>query len=518
MHAWQVSDSISNKQKYTQNMKRTMRSFALINCALVVLWTAGCAQQQHRSQQPAAATTAEKAKPAPAPVNTSCNDATWGLIKMTKTMPAEVPMGGEFMAVLHLTAQGCSANVVVRDTLPGNATYVRSEPAGTVDGKQLTWVLGDLDSGASRDLKVWLKADKEGTIVNCATVSADPRTCAATHVVRPAIQLVKTAPAEVTICDPIPITLTVKNAGSSTLTAVKVQDTLPQGLTSGGQQSLSFDAGDLAPGASKEFKFTAAASKPGKFVNVAKATSAQNVTDDAETTTVVHEPVLAISCKAPEQRYMGRPFDVCYTVVNKGDSASAATVVEVAVPAGATFRSATAGGTVSGGKVVWNVGSLAPNAPQDLCATFVSAGAGTFRFEGSAKGACAKLVATSCQTTVIGVSALLLEKSDDPDPIAVGETTTYIVRVTNQGTADDTNVKMTVEFPAEITPVSASNGGTISGKKVTFPAYPRLAPKANFTYTIVAKGEKVGDARVTFIRTSDGIPAPTSAEESTRVY
>ena len=168
--------------------------------------------------------------------------------------------------------------------------------------------------------------------------------------------------------------------------------------------------------------------------------------------------------------------------------------------------------------MVWNVGSLAPNAPQDLCATFVSAGAGTFRFEGSAKGACAKLVATSCQTTVIGVSALLLEKSDDPDPIAVGETTTYTVRVTNQGTADDTNVKMTVEFPAEITPVSASNGGTIKGKKVTFPAYPRLAPKANFTYTIVAKGEKVGDARITFVRTSDGIPAPTSAEESTRVY
>ena len=119
---------------------------------------------------------------------------------------------------------------------------------------------------------------------------------------------------------------------------------------------------------------------------------------------------------------------------------------------------------------------------------------------------------------VIGVSALLLEKADNPDPIQVGETTTYTVKVTNQGTADDTNVKMVVEFPAEIDPVSASNGGVVSGKKVTFPAYPRLAPKAAFEYTITAKGVKVGDARVNFIRTSDGIPAPTSAEESTRVY
>ena len=122
------------------------------------------------------------------------------------------------MAELHLTAQACAANVVVRDTVPANASYVRSEPAATVDGKQLTWQVGDLESGDSRDIKLWLKAEQEGMIVNCASVSADPRTCAATRVVHPAIQLTKTAPAEVVICDPIPMTLTVKNTGSSGLT------------------------------------------------------------------------------------------------------------------------------------------------------------------------------------------------------------------------------------------------------------------------------------------------------------
>ena len=90
--------------------------------------------------------------------------------------------------------------------------------------------------------------------------------------------------------------------------------------------------------------------------------------------------------------------------------------------------------------------------------------------------------------------------------------------MTNQGTADDTNVKVVVEFPAEIDPVSASNGGVVNGKTVTFPAFPRLAPKQAFEYSIIAKGAKVGDARVKFVRTSDGIPAPTTAEESTRVY
>ena len=79
------------------------------------------------------------------------------------------------------------------------------------------------------------------------------------------------------------------------------------------------------------------------------------------------------------------------------------------------------------------------NAPKQLCATFTSANSGTFVFSAMAKGTCAKEVSTSCQTKVIGISALLLEKADHPDPIEVGETTTYTVKVTNQGTADDIN-------------------------------------------------------------------------------
>ena len=44
---------------------------------------------------------------------------------------------------------------------------------------------------------------------------------------------------------------------------------MPDGLTSDGKSSLAFDAGNLAPGESKEFKFNAMASKTGEFVNKA---------------------------------------------------------------------------------------------------------------------------------------------------------------------------------------------------------------------------------------------------------
>jgi uncharacterized repeat protein (TIGR01451 family) len=528
---------------------KTMMKVPIALMLSAVLWSTGCQQtstqvsqrrpstsqvsqnrasssqvsQKRTSASPAPAAAAPKAaapKPAvaAAPLRVDCITPTHGLVSLAKDMPKEASLGQTFEYQLKLSSKDCVGNVVITDQVPAGASFVKSEPAAQVDGNRLSWRMPTMDAGQSQAIRVWLKADKEGTLASCAMVSADPRVCAATRVVNPAITLTKTEPKDVTLCDPIPVTLVVKNTGSSQLTGVKVTDNLPSGMTSDGKTTLVFDAGNLAPGESKEFKFNATAARTGKYVNPAEATSNEGVSAKASAATAVHQAVLAIVCKAREQQYFGRPFEVCLTVSNSGDVAAAGTQVVLPIPAGATFSSATAGGQVSGNNVVWDLGALAANAPKDVCATFTSTTAGTYRFNASAKGACATPVSTSCETKVMGISALLLEKSDNPDPIQVGETTTYKVKVTNQGTADDTNIKMVVEFPAEVDPVSASNGGVVSGKKVTFPAYPRLAPKAAFEYSITAKGAKAGDARVNFIRTSDDIPAPTSAEESTRVY
>ena len=137
-----------------------------------------------------------------------------------------------------------------------------------------------------------------------------------------------------------------------------------------------------------------------------------------------------------------------------------------------TAKSASNGGQVSASKVTWDLGSLAVNASQKVTATFVSDNGGNFQFSPAAKGSCAKLVPASCQTRVVGVAAILLEKADDPDPVGVGETTTYTVKITNQGSADDNNVKMVVTIAPELTPVSATGNGAISGQTVTFPVVP----------------------------------------------
>jgi uncharacterized repeat protein (TIGR01451 family) len=226
---------------------------------------------------------------------------------------------------------------------------------------------------------------------------------------------------------------------------------------------------------------------------------------------------LNLECEAPASELAGRKIHVCLNLRNTGNLAEPRAVVTLPVPGQATVVEGQ-GYVLTNNSLVWHADNLAVGATQQFCADFKTKQPGALKFAATAAGIGGQPTQSACETMVAGISALLLETADDPDPVPVGETTTYTVRVTNQGTADDTNVKVVVEFPEELEPVSASDDGKVNGRTVTFPAFPRLVPKEAFKYSIVAKGAKAGDVRVKFIRTSDDIPAPTTAEESTRTF
>jgi uncharacterized repeat protein (TIGR01451 family) len=226
---------------------------------------------------------------------------------------------------------------------------------------------------------------------------------------------------------------------------------------------------------------------------------------------------LAIDCSAPEKIIAGRTAQVCLNVRNNGNVSEPQTTVTLPVPAGTEVATATAAGVATGDSVTWRISDLAPGAVRQVCADLRTHQPGTLSFISTASSARVQPVSTSCKTLVVGISAILLEKADDPDPVGVGETTTYTVKITNQGTADMTNVGLVVTLAPELVPVSTSDG-VIAGQTVTLPVVPKLATKAVVSYKIVAKGVKEGDGRTSFSLTSDMLDKPVNAEESTRVY
>ena len=96
------------------------------------------------------------------------------LVNLVKRVPARVAVGDTFTCEIKVLAQGDVADVVVTDHVPAGASYVASSPPGTLEDGRLTWKIASLARGASRTLKITLKAEKVGELSTAAAVTATP--------------------------------------------------------------------------------------------------------------------------------------------------------------------------------------------------------------------------------------------------------------------------------------------------------------------------------------------------------
>ena len=226
---------------------------------------------------------------------------------------------------------------------------------------------------------------------------------------------------------------------------------------------------------------------------------------------------LALECDVPDKVIVGRTVKVCLTVHNIGNIPEPLATVTLPIPENSTPAAITDGGVITNNAIQWNLTDLPANVAKQICAVFNTTTPATLNFNASASSATVPAVTSACETEVFGIAAILLEKADDPDPVSVGDTTTYTVKVTNQGTANDANVQIVVTIAPELAPTSSVEG-TIDGQTVTLPLIPKLAAKDSVTYKIVAKGVTAGDGHTKFTLSSDVLKSPISAEESTTVY
>jgi len=226
-------------------------------------------------------------------------------------------------------------------------------------------------------------------------------------------------------------------------------------------------------------------------------------------------PSVEISKKCPELRYLGREATFELTVTNRGGAAAQNVVVTDSVPATVEFISADGGGQREGGNVVWRLGTLEAGASRTLKVQVRCNQIATVK-NTARVSYCAESLA-ECEFPVRGVPAILLECVDDPDPVEIGNQTTYTITVTNQGTAVDTNIKVVATLPPEVEFVKAGGAteGKADGATVKFAS---LASKAKAVFTVTVKGVKAGDSRFRIEMTSDQVNSPVMETESTRVY
>lgn len=90
-----------------------------------------------------------------------------------------------------------------------------------------------------------------------------------------------------------------------------------------------------------------------------------------------------------------------------------------------------------------------------------------------------------------------VQKDDGRTEVSPGEQLTYVVEATNRGTAASPEVRITDELPTNVSLVSASDGGTLEGRVVTWPVVPlEVDETVRRSVTVVVDPEAADGDRV----------------------
>ncbi|MHC5022449.1 MAG: hypothetical protein ACYTGG_00865 [Planctomycetota bacterium] len=445
-------------------------------------------------------------------------------ILLHQVMPKEVLRGAEYTYEYHVTnlTTVTHQNVVITSENANNMALISSTPEPMPSGSGLQWLIGDLDPQETRVVRVKASSETLGPASNCVSISYENVMCALTNVVEPDLLLVKTATSDGTVCDDFVLHYVVSNPGSGTAKNIRIRDELPSGLrTTEEKRIVEIAAGDLGPGEQREYTINAKGMETGSHQSIAVARADGGLISESENIqTIIYQPVLAMTVESRDEQYIGRDVEFEFMVRNDGDTDAENTVITADLPANASFVSATSNGTVSRNQVIWQLGAMRPEQSRTVTLRVKATGIGALRTRGVVTAECAETVNATAATSVFGIPAILLEVIDSGDPALIGDTVTYTITATNQGSAADTNIVITCELPPEQDYVRSTGPttGTLSGRTLAFHPLATLAPGANTSWQVQVRARETGDLRFAVSMTSDELSDPVRETEATRQY
>jgi len=415
--------------------------------------------------------------------------------------------------------------VVVELEYPSVVKVISSDCTTNVVGNKVVWNVGELKAGGQVNCNHTVVAEAEGnhcvrlTMTAAEGISQRAECCTLWQGV-PKLEITKTAPPTARFDSEFTYNIVVRNVGTGVAKNVKVVDPLPAQVSSPKGQQQQFTIGDLRPGDSRTIQIPVRAIAAGTAVNCAKAMAdnAEPVEACAQTVIQKHAGQLTINCI--EEMFVGKRTVNKIVFANTGDVALTNIVITAMWTSQLNLVAADDNPSVSGTQAVWNIASLAPQSEKVINLEIMSKFAGKHCIQVAAVTAEGINQRQECCTMWKGFPALLLEVIDTDDPLLLNEETTYVIEVTNQGTALDRQVQIVVIFPEQTNPVQVAGDtkGSIQGKRVVFEPYPVLDPKQKIKFTIRARAISKGDSRIRVEMTSELLVKPVNEEESTQVY
>jgi uncharacterized repeat protein (TIGR01451 family) len=270
----------------------------------------------------------------------------------------------------------------------------------------------------------------------------------------PSVVIHKRAPAEVKVGKPATFVITVKNVGGATAMNVQVHDRVPTGMTLTDatprpdpqhQPELFWQLGDLEPNQERTITLQLMPEQEGELGSVARVTFQAA----ASVRTISTRPELKVIQKAPEKVLIGQQLEIELEVSNPGTGEATGVVLQEDAPDGLQHPQ---------GKQLDNlIGALGPGEIRRQILRMRAVKPGIVENQIRVKGddgletthtIAVEIVAPQLKVSLSGPSKRYLERQ-----------ATYELEIANVGTADASNVELSVQLDRGFTFVKTDYEG-----------------------------------------------------------
>ena len=306
----------------------------------------------------------------------------------------------------------------------------------------------------------------------------------------------------------------VKNIGTGKSAPVRIHEELPEGLTTDdGKKLVDIDVGEVDAGDTVEKKTELKAERAGVYERNILASGPQLEVRSTAVLRVVR-PELLVKMDPPAAARVDEPVSFRTIVQNTGRDVAPGVELEVD-----GVREFSVVGSRADGKKI-QLGDIHPGESREIAIVTRFEKAGDQEIEVKLKGLCSDTLETRVSARITGIPAMRLEVVDLEDPVPVGKTTQYEIRVKNQGTAADTSIVLVAKIPPELEFVEArgeTRAEAPDGHLVRFGPVKELGGGDEVRWRIEARAVRSGQVQFEVEVRSAGNPEPVIEREPTTV-
>ena len=284
-------------------------------------------------------------------------------------------------------------------------------------------------------------------------------------------------------------TLVYENVGNDIATNLLITDTYPStaipiAIDSSGSfdqvtNQAKWNLSSLAPGQRLTVQYTLQVplgTPSGTTWNTTSAVVAENAQPVSAGTSLLVDsrPSLTLNKIGSNSVEAGAEASYLIEYFNSGNGVATGVTIQDIIPPDWAFVSASNGGAVSSGNVVWNLGDVAPlsGGSVNLVLRTNNVDADKTVATNTATILGSNISPTSAVATTVERSHVELDVKlfGSPSPVPAGGRVSFNLLYENLGNQNATNVTVTASIPANTTYVagSATNGGVASGSTVTW--------------------------------------------------